>query len=273
MKVEIYLEKSVDENAGRYFDLAKKNKKKLEGAKKALEESKTKLALLLSQEEKFQEQEAKRQEKKNRKKEWYEKFHWFFTSEGFLCVGGKDATSNEIVVKKHTEKEDLVFHTDMAGSPFFVIKEGQRAGDLSKEEAAQATAAYSRAWKLGHATADVFYVKPEQVTKEAQSGEHLAKGSFMVYGKNTYLHPSVSYAIGLVSEEKEGTQSQQIIGGPPSAVQAKTENYLTVIPGREKKSALAKKIRSQLKGGDLDDIISFLPAGGAEIKKEHRRKK
>jgi hypothetical protein len=31
---------------------------------------------------------------------------------------------------------------------------------------------------------------------------------------------------------------------------------------------MAKKIKAKLKGGDLDEIIKFLPAGGAEIKKK-----
>jgi predicted ribosome quality control (RQC) complex YloA/Tae2 family protein len=259
MQIEFDLNKSVDENAGDYFNLAKKAKKKLEGAKEALERTKEELEKLRKQESKFWEEEEKRQKIKDRKKEWYEKFHWFISSEEFLCIGGKDATSNEIVVKKHTDKEDLVFHTDMAGSPFFVIKNGQEATGITREEAAQAVGVYSRAWKLGHATADVFYVKPEQVTKEAKSGENIAKGSFMVYGKTEYLHPKLEYAVGLVGE--------QIIGGPETAVKIKTVNYVIVIPGRNKKSELAKKIRSKLKGGDLDEIIKFLPAGGGEIKK------
>jgi len=265
MEVEIYFDKSVDENAGKYFDAAKKSKKKLQGANEALQKSKEKLDKLLKEEEKFVTEEEKKKVKSERKREWYEKFHWFISSEGFLCIGGKDATSNEIVIKKHTDKEDLVFHTDMAGSPFFVIKDGQKASDKTKEEVAQAVAVYSKAWKLGHGTADVFYINPEQVSKEAQPGEHLAKGSFMVYGKTNYLRPELRYAIGLVDEE--------IIGGPLSAVSVKTDNFIVVVSGREKKSKLAKKIKSLLKGGDLDDIIKFLPSGGGDIKKQRKRRK
>ncbi len=263
VEVEIHLKKSVDENAGKYFNLAKKAKRKLQGAKEALAETKKKLEKLQKEEEQFWEEEKRRQEavqkKKDRKKEWYEKFHWFISSEEYLCVGGKDATSNEIIVKKHTDKGDLVFHTDMAGSPFFVVKNGQEAGEATLQEAAQAVAVYSKAWKLGHGTADVFFVKPEQVTKEAQSGEFMAKGSFMIRGKTKYLHPKLEYAIGLVDE--------QIIGGPEPAVKERTKSYVLVIPGREKKSSLAKKIKAKLKGGDLDDIIKFLPAGGGEFLK------
>lgn len=275
MEIEISLDKSVDENAGSYFEKAKKAKSKLEGAKKALDISKEKLEKLLKEESKFIEEEKKKEAKRARKKEWYEKFHWFFSSEGFLCIGGKDATSNEIIVKKHLDKEDLVFHTDMAGSPFFIIKDGQKAGEKTIKECSQAVAVYSKAWKLGHGTVDVFYVKPEQVSKEAQSGEFLAKGSFMITGKTTYLRPSLEYAIGLVKvgkkDEKElSFESHETIGGPIEAIKKQTENYVIVIPGREKKSVTAKKVRSKLKGADLDDITKFLPSGGAEVKKNKK---
>ena len=263
MPIEFDLNKSVEENAGTYFNLAKKAKKKLKGAQEALERSRRELERLKQQEDKFlQEYEQKREQKKRaseRRQEWYEKFHWFFSSEGFLCIGGKDATSNEMVIKKHVDKEDIVLHTDMAGSPFFVVKDGQKASEKTIEEAAQAVAVYSKAWKLGHGTADVFYVKPEQVSKEAQSGEFMAKGSFMIRGKTNYLHPKLEYAFGLLDE--------QVIGGPLTAVKSRTKNFMVVVPGKEKKSALAKKIKNKLKGGDLDEIIKFLPAGGGEIKK------
>ena len=259
MEIEFDLTKSVEENASKYFEESKKAKKKLEGAKKALAETKKKLDLLLKQEAEFLEEQAQKLVKKEQKREWYEKFHWFISSEGFLCIGGKDATSNELVIKKHTEKNDLVLHTDMAGSPFFVIKNGQEAGEKTVKEAAQAVAAYSRAWKLGHTSADIFYVKPEQVTKETKPGEYVPKGSFMVYGKTQYLYPKLEYAIGLVGEE--------IIGGPASAVEKQTNNFISVIPGKENKGELSKRIKHKLKGGDLDDIARFLPAGGAEIKR------
>ena len=260
MELEIDLNKSVDENAGVYFDLAKKSKKKLEGAKAALEETKKKLEQLQKQEEKFFKQEELKKQKKEVKHEWYEKFHWFTSSEGFLCIGGKDATSNEIVVQKDVEKGDLVFHTEMPGSPFFVIKNGQNAGEKTLQETAIAVAVYSKAWKSGHTMADVFYVLPDQVSKEAQSGEYMSKGSFMVRGKKNIFHPQLEYAIGLF----DGI----IIGGPLSAVQIKTSNYVVVVPGvNEKKSELGKKVKAKLKGGDLDDIIKFLPAGGGQIKK------
>ncbi len=263
-EIELELTKTIEQNAARYFESAKKAKKKLEGARKALEETRKKLDVLKKEELAFRQEEQQRElhaaQKRQKKKEWYEKFHWFISSEGFLCIGGKDATSNEIIIKKHLEKDDLVFHTDMAGSPFFIVKDGQKAGEQTKQEAAIATAVYSKAWKLGHMTADVFYVLPEQVSKEAKAGEYMAKGSFMIRGKTHYLHPTMEYAIGLFEGE--------IIGGPEAAVKKQTSAYVLVIPGEETKGTLVKSIKYKLGGGELDDIMKFLPAGGAKMKKK-----
>ncbi len=281
MDLQLDLTKSVEENAAEYFELAKKAKKKLAGAQKALEESRKKLAQLQQEEEKFLQEEQKRteeqQQKAARRYNWYEKFHWFFSSEGFLCIGGKDATSNDIIIKKHLEKDDLVFHTEAAGSPFFLVKGAlgskaadktpeaavKTAGEITIQEAALATAVYSRAWKLGLTTADVFSVMPEQVSKEAPPGEYLAKGSFMIYGRKTYYHPRLEWAIGITISGHDG----QIIAGPETALKKQAVKYVLVFPGNESKGELAKKIKQRLGGGDLDEIQKFLPAGGSQMKK------
>jgi len=253
-RISLSLNKSVEQNAGIYFEKAKKGKLKLEGAGAALEKSKKKLEKILK-EQKIISQNIKI--KIDRQKEWYEKFHWFISSEGFLVIGGRDATSNEIVIKKHAEKDDIVFHTDMAGSPFFVIKsEGKKPGKNTSLETADATASYSRGWKKGLAEQNVFFVRPEQVSKTAKSGESLAKGAFMIYGKTEYIENKMRIAIGI----KDG----QIIGGPVDAIRTHAEKFIEIIQGNGKASDIAKKIRKTI-GGDLDEIIRFLPSGGCKI--------
>ncbi|MBI2151174.1 DUF814 domain-containing protein [Candidatus Woesearchaeota archaeon] len=270
MEIELDLTKTVDENATFYFEQAKKARRKIVGGEKALQHSKIKLNELKQSESQFWEkEELKKKKGPERKKEWYEKFHWFITSEGFLSIGGKDATSNELVIKKHTDANDLVFHTEMSGSPFFVLKDGQKATEQSWKEAAQATGVHSRAWKLDHTSAEVFYVKPEQLSKTPKSGEFISKGSFMIYGQKVFYYPVLEYALGLIKGEGEGGEhaTGQIIAGPEEAVKSKTQNYVVIHPGREKKSDLARTIKAKLKCGNLDEINVLLPAGGGEIKK------
>jgi predicted ribosome quality control (RQC) complex YloA/Tae2 family protein len=257
-KITLDIKKSIENNAAVYFEKAKKSKRKLEGAKKAFKKTQDKLNLLNGKKKKIILKENIA-EKSVRKKEWYEKFRWFFSSEGFLCIGGRDATTNDIIIKKHADKEDIVFHTDMAGSPFFVIKaNNKKIGPKTMEEAAQATASYSRAWRLGLSSLDVFYVKPEQLTKEANSGEYLGKGAFMVKGKTNYLHPILEVAIGI--------KDSIIIGGPVNAIKINSDKSIILKQGKEKTSEIAKKIKKSI-GGSIDDITLFIPAGGSRIQK------
>ncbi len=257
-KITIDIKKSIEKNAAVYFEKAKKSKKKLEGAKKAFKKSQDKLNLLNEKKKKIILTE-KITEKPVRKKEWYEKFRWFFSSEEFLCIGGRDATTNDIIIKKHADREDIVFHTDMAGSPFFVIKaNNKKISPKTMEEAAQATASYSRAWRLGLSSLEVFYVKPDQLTKEANSGEYIAKGAFMVKGKTNYMHPILEVAIGI--------KDSIIIGGPVNAVKNNSDKFVVLKQGKEKTSEIAKKIKKTI-GGSIDEITLFIPAGGSRIQK------
>ena len=269
MKVELFFNRSVDQNASLYYERAKKAKGKLEGISKAISDAEGRL----DKEMKKQAKDIEREEKKkkiSRKKEWYEKFRWFFTSECKLVIGGRDATTNETIIKRHTENGDLVFHTDMAGSPFVIIKSGGRTiSDNEKNEAANFLACFSKAWKAGISSVEVFYVEPHQVTKEAQSGEYLAKGSFMIRGKTRYINATLRLGITVIDDI--------VYSGPHSALRSKIKEkfpdmeqkdvekqIVTVVQGSEKTSKVAKAIKKEL-GGDLDEIISALPPGGSRI--------
>lgn len=255
-RITLDINKSLEQNAALYYDKAKKIKKKIEGAKKALEEAKKKL-------EKLEKEKAKEEKEQikiiSAKKEWYEKFRWFISSEGFLIIGGRDATTNEIIIKKQTDKDDLVFHTDMVGSPFFVIKaDNKKIGETTIKETADATVTFSKAWKLGLQNSSVFYCKPEQLTKQAPSGEYIPRGSFVTKGKLIYIENNINCAIGLYKNK--------IISGPLEAIKKNCEKYVEIAQGREKASSIAKFIQKKI-GGDLDDIIRALPSGGCRVKK------
>src|SRR3989338_800191 len=261
IRIELDLTKSIDENAAVYFEKAKKIKKKIAGAERALQESLKKLKELEAKKEKLILQESKDAPFKERKKEWYEKFRWFISSERLLVIGRRDATSNEIVIKRHTEPNDLVFHTDMAGSPFFVVKsQGKAIGEKTKEETADATCTFSRAWKLGLQTNQVFFFNSQQVSKKTKAGEYMGKGAFMIYGKANYIGNKVNLAVGM-------TKSQQVMSGPLEAVKANCDKYAVLIQGNEKASAVAKYIRHKI-GGAIDEIIRALPAGEFKVNKE-----
>lgn len=260
MEVDIYLNKTVEQNAEIYYEKSKKAKKKLKGAIEAVERFSKTLDKL--EDVKIEHKELTRQ----RKRLWFEKFRWFISSTGFLVIGGRDATTNEIAIKKHTEKDDIVLHTDMAGSPFFVIKADKKKIDKKTiSEAADATCSFSRAWKLGLNTQSVFYVNPDQVSKEANPGEYLPKGAFMIRGKTNYINNKTNLTVGKI---KDGEYKGLIMCAPLEAVKKHCEKSISLVQGDKKPSDIAKKIKKQLKYPNIDDIIRVFPSGGVEISKK-----
>jgi len=163
--------------------------------------------------------------------------------------------------KQLTDKNDLVLHTDMAGSPFFVISADKKEIPMNTiKEAADATCTFSRVWKLGLQSTDVFYVNPEQVSKKTKAGEYMGKGAFMIYGKTNYIENKINLAIGL-------TKDRAIMSGPVEAIKKNCEKYVVLKQGDEKVSSIAKKINYKLgKGLSLDEIIRALPAGEFSFK-------
>ncbi len=257
MKIDIYLDKSVEENASLYFEKAKKAKKKIEGAKEAIQNTEKKLEKLKKEKEETLQKKTK--EKKTNKKEWFEKYRWFYSSDGFLIIGGRDATTNEIIIKKNTEQNDIVFHTEIAGSPFVVVKSGgKKIPETTMKEAAEFTASFSRAWKLGIPYAESYYVLPEQVSKKAQAGEYLKKGAFMIYGKKNFISPKINIAIG--------RYKGKIMSGPVSAIKKHCKEYFQIEQGQGKPSDAAKIISKKL-NVNIDDVIKALPPENCIIKK------
>jgi predicted ribosome quality control (RQC) complex YloA/Tae2 family protein len=206
-----------------------------------------------------------------RKQEWYEKFRWFFTSRGRLALGGRDAHSNATLVRRHLQEGDVVYHADLFGSPFFVLKGGKEQTETEVGEMAQATVAFSSAWKTGLGSADAYWVNSDQVSASAPSGEFLPKGSFLIKGKkNSVQHNLVELAVGL---DREG----RVVSGPESAIKTVAVSYVIIRPQREKSSDTAKRILRDLGGPkdeakarvSVDEVLRMLPAGGGKVLRKH----
>ena len=174
-------------------------------------------------------------------KKWFEKFRWFTTSDGFLVIGGRDASSNEAIFKKYITPNDLVFHTNFPGSPLAVIKNPDKENipDTSIKEAADFVASYSIAWKENWGVVDVFYVLPNQVSKTPPSGEFLPKGSFMISGKKIIMkgaQTQLALALEFLKIENDSNPESeifypQILCGPVNAL-TNNSNLLIINPSK-----------------------------------------
>ena len=202
-----------------------------------------------------------------KKREWYEKFRWFHTSGGKLAIGGRDAQTNAALIARHLDENDTVYHADLFGSPFFVLKGGKGQTPDEVRQVAQATVAFSSAWKTALGAADAYWVTPDQVSSAAPSGEYLARGSFSIRGKKNFV-PKVLVEIA-VSLDGEG----RVLAGPEEAVMEWGVGYLVLRPQREKGSDTAKHVARELPsvaGGvsgppPLDEVQRALPSGGGKV--------
>jgi predicted ribosome quality control (RQC) complex YloA/Tae2 family protein len=247
IEIELDPRKSVQKNAEVYFERAKTAKKKLEGIMKSMEEIKNKKIV----------HKIKKESYTQTKREWYDNFRWIISSDGFLLVGGKDAHTNEQLIRKHMKENDLVFHTDITGSPFVLIKnpDEKKIPDQTIKEAAEFCGSYSNAWKVGISAVDVYYIKPDQVQKEGG----LPTGSFMVYGKREWIRRiPVRVAIGIKDDE--------IYFGPEDTVKNRIKNYSVIVPGDFSANVIAEKIQEVLNTKiELGRITKIIPYGKGRL--------
>ena len=265
---------TIPENTEIYYEKAKKAKRKTKGALIAIENTKKQLEDIKSKKNIAMENVSvpKKRIKKNLK--WYEKHRWFISSDNTLVVGGRDANSNELIVKKYLDPNDIYLHADIHGASSVSIKlNGEELNENIIKESGEFAASFSSAWSMGFTTQDVYWVHPDQVTKTPESGEFLKKGSFVIRGHRNYIRSArVRLGIGIVDYE-----GKRIMAGPVDALEAHCDNFVVLKPGFTKKEAIAKKILHKINEDDLitlDDIIRVLPSGKCDIDEEyHLRKK
>jgi len=206
-----------------------------------------------------------------RKKNWYERYRWFYTSDGYLVIGGRDAASNSAVVRKHLVKNDKIFHADIFGSPFFIIKNAENAPDTSMNEVAHATVCFSRAWREGLYGVSAYWVNPEQVKKSAPSGEFLPKGSFTIEGQRNFINSgNLKLSVGIIPQD----DGHVLTCGPSETIKKNSICYAIIEPDGAEMVETAKKIRIEFskiheeitKKINIDDFVRVMPAGKSQIK-------
>ncbi|MDQ1261160.1 MAG: hypothetical protein QG575_341 [Euryarchaeota archaeon] len=266
-ELQLHAGLTVPQNAQRYYEKAKEMARKGSGAKEALVITKQLRAGKAAAPKKARPVSFYRR----RKPKWYERFRWFFSSDGFMVLGGRDADGNEEIYAKYLERRDLAMHTDAPGAPLTVIKtEGEIVPESTLQEAAQFAVSYSSVWKGGLVAADCYLIKGDQVSKTPESGEFLKKGAFVIRGERTYFKDT---PLGLALGIADGI----LVGGPVSAVKPKADPMVEIEPGELNADDLAKKIyrqfsdevedRAFLKSvASVDQIVQFLPPGGSRIK-------
>jgi len=208
--------------------------------------------------------------KKVEEKKWYEKFRWNISANGSLILAGKDAGTNELLVKKYVGENGIVLHADFVGAPFVTIHDVENPSQEELEEAALMAACYTtKAWEGKYASLDVYWVKGSQLSKQAPPGQYLPKGAFMVHGEKNFIrNVELKLWVGI-------TDGGEIVYGSLGKVKAKCKRYAYVVPGnRDKNKEAARLVDKLLEGRTLprkevarlrEIVRSIIPGKHCEI--------
>uniref|UniRef100_A0A182RTH0 NFACT RNA-binding domain-containing protein n=1 Tax=Anopheles funestus TaxID=62324 RepID=A0A182RTH0_ANOFN len=188
MVVDVDLALSAFANARRYYDqrrfAARKEQKTIESSSKALKNAERKTIQTLK------DVRTQTTISKVRKVYWFEKFYWFVSSENYLVIGGRDQQQNELIVKRYMRPTDIYVHAEIQGASSVIIK-NPAGGEIPPKtllEAGTMAISYSVAWDAKVVTS-AYWVRSEQVSKTAPTGEYLTTGSFMIRGRKNFLPP------------------------------------------------------------------------------------
>ncbi len=281
--------KTVHQNAQSYFEEARVQKSKAEGATIALEKTERSIERAVKRAAKDA-AAGKLRARSRARRFWFEKYKWAVVSGGNFLIGGKDAKGNDALVKKHLSLKDLYFHADLHGAPScsLKLKDGlvtnnssevfipqgvaslqisqSLGGDLEDargleesilQEGAQIAVCWSRAWGSGGAAATAFHARSTQVSKTTETGESLSRGSFVVRGqRNWHRNIPLEMAIGLSTVNGVPLP----LSGIPKTISRICKRWIKITPGREKKESIANKI-SKATGLAQEDVLSCLPPG------------
>ncbi|WP_435551485.1 ribosome rescue protein RqcH [Natrinema sp. CGMCC1.2065] len=302
-RIELVADRGVEQNADRLYTEAKRVEDKKEGALAAIENTREDLEDAKRRRDEWEAQDAASDDEDEADDEgpkrdwladpsipirenepWFDRFRWFHTSDDYLVIGGRNADQNEEIVKKYLEPGDKVLHTQAHGGPVTVLKATDpseaSSSDIelpesSIEEAAQFAVSYASVWKDGRYAGDVYAVDADQVSKTPESGEYLEKGGFAIRGDRTYYRDTpVGAAVGIQCEPYT-----RVIGGPPSAIEDRTETTIELEPGQYAQADTAKRLYRRFrerfedesfvrKIASPDRIQHFMPPGGSRIKEE-----
>jgi len=286
----------VEKNADEHYQEAKRIEEKKEGARAAIENTREDLEEVQQRREDWEAEPDEPEEDDEmqdvdwlarasipirKQEQWYERFRWFRTSDGFLVIGGRDADQNEELVKKYMDRYDRFFHAQAHGGPVTVLKTSApsepskdiEVPESSKREAAQFAVCCSSVWKDGRGSGDAYMVTPDQVSKTPESGEYLEKGGFAIRGDRTYFRDlPAEWAVGITCEPHT-----RVLGGPIDAVAEDVETMVELEPGRYAQGDAAKRIYREFgerfaddsfvrKVASPDEIQKYMPPGGSRIR-------
>lgn len=253
--------KGIDTNASLIYQKGKDIGERGKRAEEALETSLRELEKLEKGFEKKKQLELTRAQPT--KQFWFERYKWFVTESGKLVIGGKNAHTNDNVVKKHMKEADVYVHADVHGAPSVIIKDGNVATPEELRQVCIFAYCHSKAWVSAMSNGSAYWVYPDQVSKTPNPGEFVPRGAFIIRGKRNYeYHIESEMGVG----ETEYQDERKIMCGPVELIEKICEKYFIIRPGRGKNKRTPNEIAKAFDVPE-EEISRIIPPGDSDIVK------
>ena len=259
IRIPLDYTEGIDSNASIIYQQSKDINERAKRAKEALDVSLDELA---KKEAGLAKSKAAMANKVHPTKQfWFERYKWFIAPSGRLVIAGKDAHTNDNIVKKHLKEDDLYAHADLHGAPSTIIKKGKDAPEEDLREACIYALAQSKGWVAALTDGSAYWVYTDQVSKTPQAGEFVPRGAFIIRGKRNYeYHLPMELAVGEITYEN----TRKVMCAPLESMKRLSEKYFVIHPGRGKAGKTAALMAKELMVPE-EEVSRTLPPGDAEI--------
>ncbi|MDD4244816.1 MAG: ribosome rescue protein RqcH [Candidatus Methanomethylophilaceae archaeon] len=251
--------KNIDANASDIYQRSKDLSDKAKRADDALKET---LDALEKKEKGLIKEKRKMASRAQPTKQfWFERYKWFITTGGRLVIAGRDAHTNDGIVKKHLKDNDVYAHADVHGAPSVILKEGKSASDAELREACIFAITQSKGWVSAVGEGSAFWVFPDQVSKTPEAGEFVPRGAFIIRGKRNYeYHIPLKMAVGEITYMNE----RKVMCAPVECIKDRSSKYFIIEPGRGKAGKTAAQMARELSVPE-EEVSRIIPPGDSQI--------
>lgn len=192
LNVDIDLTQSAFANASLYF-----GQKKLASSKQAKVEKNSNMAMK-NAEKRVERDLAKKLKnevdalKTIRHKYWFEKYFWFVTNEGYLCLAGRDDNQVDMIYYRHFSDHGYLVSSDIEGAlKVFILNPfpNEDVPPMTIFHAGIFALLTSDAWN-SKASSSAWWLKGKDVTKMEYDGSLLGPGRLKHKAERNYMPPA-----------------------------------------------------------------------------------
>ncbi|KAK6458873.1 uncharacterized protein RJT20DRAFT_137961 [Scheffersomyces xylosifermentans] len=210
-----------------------------------------------------------------RPKYWFEKFYWFVSSEGYLCLAGRDNSQIDMIYYRHFNDNDFVVSSDTAGSLKVFIKnpfKGEGVPPSTLWQAGIFAMSASTAWN-GKVSTSAWWLHGSDISKKDFDGSLLSPGDFYLKSKKEYM-PAAQMVMGfgfyiLVDEDttskyKEVRSAKEVEHGLKITMDNKKKDLEELIQQLESKESAEPSVAEKVE----EPVVETDKHNGAEIPRD-----